>query len=133
MVGLRTPPLEVWLNWPRPNYIDPITKPKYVLVLSCILGPISIVMLLARLWVRLRIQRSAGWDDWLMLAAWVRTPFLNADLTDDTDEDVKFPMMGLTIIFPLGEFIILFCASCWSALWVNSRMPLMFGPLDDPN
>ncbi|KAH7085478.1 hypothetical protein BKA63DRAFT_18643 [Paraphoma chrysanthemicola] len=82
MVGGREIPLEVLLSWPKPNYIDPITKPKYVLVFSCILGPISIAMLLARLWVRLRIQRSVGWDDWLMLASW-------------------FPMIGLTIIFPL--------------------------------
>lgn len=68
-----------------------------------------------------------------MLASWVRTPFLDADLLDDTDEDVKFPMMGLTIIFPLGEFIMLFCASCRSALWVNSGTSLMFGPVDNPN
>jgi hypothetical protein len=68
--GLR-PPLEQFIAWPRPNYDDPITKPKYVLVFSCILGPISLALLVARLWVRLRIQKSAGWDDWLMFASWV--------------------------------------------------------------
>ncbi|OAL03763.1 hypothetical protein IQ06DRAFT_205920, partial [Phaeosphaeriaceae sp. SRC1lsM3a] len=71
MPGGLHPTIEIFLEWPRPNYVDPVTKPKYVLVLSCILGPISLALLLVRLWVRLRIQRNPGWDDWLMVASWV--------------------------------------------------------------
>ena len=63
--------MEQFLIWPKPNYIDPPTKPKYVLVFSCLLGPISLVLLLARLWIRVRIQKNAGVDDWLILASWV--------------------------------------------------------------
>ncbi|KAF2831695.1 hypothetical protein CC86DRAFT_282536 [Ophiobolus disseminans] len=71
MPGGIHPPASQWFKWPRPNYVDPTTKPKYILVLSCLLGPLSLAVLLARLWVRVRIQKSAGLDDWLMLASWV--------------------------------------------------------------
>lgn len=76
-------PISQWLKWPIANYIDPPTQPKYVLIFSCVIGPISVALLFARLWVRLRIQRNAGWDDWLMLAS-------------------LFPVLILTIIFPMG-------------------------------
>jgi hypothetical protein len=64
-------PTEQWLKWPAPNYVDPPTKPKYVLAFACLLGPISTLLLFARLWIRARVQRRAGWDDWLILASWV--------------------------------------------------------------
>jgi hypothetical protein len=84
MPGGLHPTIEIFLTWPRPNYIDPVTKPKYVLVLSCILGPISLALLLVRFWVRLRIQQNPGWDDWLMLASWL-------------------PTIALTFIFPWSK------------------------------
>jgi hypothetical protein len=71
MPGGIQPPLDVLLNWPIPNYVDPPTKPSYVLIVACVLGPISIALLFARLWVRVRLQRNAGLDDWLMLASLV--------------------------------------------------------------
>jgi hypothetical protein len=71
MPGGLHAPLEQWLEWPAPNYIDPSTKPKYVLIAACVFGPISLASFLMRLWVRVQIQRNPGWDDWLMLAAWV--------------------------------------------------------------
>jgi hypothetical protein len=72
MHGDFVPPLEQWTKWPIPNYDNPPTQSKYVLTLSCILGPITVSMLLGRLWVRVRMQRNAGLDDWLMLASLVR-------------------------------------------------------------
>lgn len=72
MPGGIHPPLKELLSWPVANYKDPVTQPKYVLIFSCIIGPISIALLVARLWVRIHMQRSAGWDDWFMLAAAVR-------------------------------------------------------------
>jgi hypothetical protein len=73
MPGGIHPPIDEILSWSTPNYHNPVTQPKYVLVFSCVVGPISIALLLARLWVRIRMQNSAGWDDWLMLAAAVST------------------------------------------------------------
>lgn len=73
MHGTISIPLDVLLTWPVPNYKDPVTQSPYILVLSCIIGPLSIALLCARLWVRIRMQHNAGWDDWFMLAAAVRT------------------------------------------------------------
>ncbi|KAH3968205.1 hypothetical protein HBH98_070930 [Parastagonospora nodorum] len=82
MPGGIQPPIEELLSWPVPNYIDPPTKSKYILIVACVLGPISIILLLARLWVRIRLQRNAGLDDWLMLAS-------------------LFPMIAMTVLDPL--------------------------------
>lgn len=71
MPGGIHPPLEQLLIWPTPNYVDPPTRSPYVLITACILGPISVALLFARLYVRIRMQRNAGLDDWLMLAALV--------------------------------------------------------------
>jgi hypothetical protein len=59
------------LSWPRPNFVDPETRPNTMLIAACICGPITVGLLLARLWVRIFHQRNPGWDDWLMLAATV--------------------------------------------------------------
>jgi hypothetical protein len=74
MPGGIQPPMEELLSWPIANYENPVTQPKYVLIFSCIIGPMSIALLLARIWVRVHVQHSAGWDDWLMLAAAVTFP-----------------------------------------------------------
>ena len=71
MPGGIKPPLEVILSWPKPNYTNPETRPKTVLITACIFGPFTLLLILIRLWIRLRVQRNAGWDDWLMLAALV--------------------------------------------------------------
>ncbi|KAF2828246.1 hypothetical protein CC86DRAFT_288791 [Ophiobolus disseminans] len=74
MPGGIHPPLRQLLTWPTPNYIDPPTQPKYVLIFACVMGPISIALVFARLWVRVRMQRNAGLDDWLVLASLVSIP-----------------------------------------------------------
>lgn len=72
MGGGIHPPLEVMLKWPPPNEINPETRSNAILILAYVGGPITILMLLARLWVRIFHQRSPGWDDWIMLVAMVR-------------------------------------------------------------
>jgi hypothetical protein len=71
MPGGLNPPLEVILSWPKPNFIDPETKPDSLLLIACICGPITVSLLFVRLWVRILHQRNPGWDDWLMLVATV--------------------------------------------------------------
>jgi hypothetical protein len=71
MPGGIHPPLSLILSWPEANYINPETRPNTVIVLACILGPTTVGLLFARLWVRIFHQRNSGWDDWLMLAATV--------------------------------------------------------------
>jgi hypothetical protein len=69
MPGGLHPPLEVISSWPKANYSNPITRSKAVLIVACVFGPVTIALVLARLWVRIRIQHNAGVDDWLMMAA----------------------------------------------------------------
>ncbi|KAF2871683.1 hypothetical protein BDV95DRAFT_457021, partial [Massariosphaeria phaeospora] len=76
------PPLDTILSWPTPNYVDPETKSKAVLIIACVFGPLTLGLFIGRLWVRLKIQKNAGWDDWLMIVAMV-------------------PVMALTVILPL--------------------------------
>jgi hypothetical protein len=40
-------------------------------VIAYVLSPITFFIVFARLWVRFRLQRNAGVDDWLMVAALV--------------------------------------------------------------
>ena len=102
MPGGINVPLDVFSAWPAPNYNDPVTQPKHVLVFSCIIGPISVALLFARLWVRIHMQHNAGWDDWLMLAAAVSGPVL---LSVGYPLTRQLPMSALTVIFPLGKLL----------------------------
>jgi hypothetical protein len=65
------PPVSVLASWPNPNYDDPVTRSKAVLITGCALGSIMVATVGARLWARAVIQRNAGLDDWIMLAAMV--------------------------------------------------------------
>ena len=65
-------PIDVVLSWPAANTINPETRPNTIFILAYVFGPITIIMLLARLWVRIFHQRNVGWDDWLILAGIVR-------------------------------------------------------------
>ena len=82
MPGGIHPPIEVLLSWPAPNYVDPVTRPKVATIFACIFGPLTIFLLLARLWIRFRVQRNTGLDDWLMLIASVSNSPCAHDLSD---------------------------------------------------
>jgi hypothetical protein len=67
------PPLSVIIQWPTPNYEDPVTRSKAVLITSVVLGTIMVAVVGARMWARAVIQRNAGLDDWIMVAAMIPT------------------------------------------------------------
>ncbi|XP_014557341.1 hypothetical protein COCVIDRAFT_37248 [Bipolaris victoriae FI3] len=69
MPGGLHPPLEVSQNWPAPNFVNPELRSDAIIILAYILGPLSVCFCLVRLWVRVYHQKSAGVDDWLMLAS----------------------------------------------------------------
>lgn len=73
MPGGIHPPLEVIISWPLTNTVNPEQRPKIMPILAVVLGLITFVVFMARLWVRIFNQRNPGWDDWLMLAAMVNT------------------------------------------------------------
>jgi hypothetical protein len=68
--GLRPPP-EVIASWPPANTVNPEGRGTVTSIIAGVLSPFTFFVIFARLWVRFRLQRNAGWDDWLMIAALV--------------------------------------------------------------
>lgn len=69
---MRTPPPSVIDSWPEPNYVNPETRGPRLLITQLIFVPLALLVLLARLYVRIFVVRRAGWDDWMMAMAMVR-------------------------------------------------------------
>lgn len=72
---MRSPPPEVMATWPTPNYDDPETRGPALLIVELTIMPIAVLSLLARLYVRFFKVQKSGLDDWLMVAAMVRSIF----------------------------------------------------------
>ncbi|KAB8300366.1 hypothetical protein EYC80_000549 [Monilinia laxa] len=66
---MQLPSLETLATWPKPNYVDPETRGKGVLIVNLILFPVALTIILIRLYTRLHISKSFGLDDWLIIAA----------------------------------------------------------------
>ena len=69
---MRNPPPDVVASWPTPNYTNPETRGPALIIVELLAVSISTICLGLRLYVRARIVRSVGWDDWLMVGATVR-------------------------------------------------------------
>jgi len=63
MPGGFHPPISVVLNWPLPNYTDPIGKGPQLFAVTIIFGFLAILFVAARLWSRIKVQKNAGLDD----------------------------------------------------------------------
>jgi len=66
---MRNPPPDVVASWPAPNYTNPETRGPALIIVDLLAVSISTICLGLRLYVRARIVRSVGWDDWLMVGA----------------------------------------------------------------
>lgn len=66
---MQLPSPEIIATWPAPNYVDPETRGNTVLVVNVVLFPVTLFIILIRLYTRLRISKSFGLDDWLILVA----------------------------------------------------------------
>ncbi len=73
---MRQIPPEVAASWPKPNYINPDTRGPALVIVELITLPIAFVFLALRLYVRIKILRKTGWDDWIMVLAAVSTATL---------------------------------------------------------
>lgn len=81
---MRQTPPEVLATWPKPNYINPDTRGPALMIVELITLPLALLCLGLRLYVRIKIIRKTGWDDWLMVAAAVSTvtsPFPSISIT----------------------------------------------------
>ncbi|PYI15296.1 integral membrane protein [Aspergillus japonicus CBS 114.51] len=66
---MRIPPASVLATWPTPNYVDPVTRGNYVLIVSVVLLSVAFVVTCLRLYTRLRITCTFGFDDILIIWA----------------------------------------------------------------
>ncbi|KAJ4289352.1 hypothetical protein N0V88_007103 [Collariella sp. IMI 366227] len=66
---VRSPPPEVLATWPKPNYVDPITRGPVLIIVELIFLPLALICLALRLYVKIRIMCKKEIDDWLMAAA----------------------------------------------------------------
>lgn len=71
MPGGFHPPAEVVASWPPPNYINPETKGKELLIVVIFFCILAILVVSLRLWTRLCVQGHAGLDDVLITLAMV--------------------------------------------------------------
>jgi hypothetical protein len=60
---MRDPPLSVIETWPKPNYVNPETRGKALLVVNAIMLTITVLVVAGRMWARFRISKSPGIDD----------------------------------------------------------------------
>ncbi|CAL5871824.1 uncharacterized protein PFLUO_LOCUS6077 [Penicillium psychrofluorescens] len=64
---MKLPPMAVMETWPTPNYIDPPTRGHGVLVVNVVCISLAFLVVLLRIFTRLRITCSAGVDDVLVV------------------------------------------------------------------
>lgn len=68
---MRFPPPEVVLQWPVPDYTDPVMRGPGLMIAELTLVPVALVCVLLRLWIRIGWLHKSWWDDWLMVVAMV--------------------------------------------------------------
>ncbi|KAF2833002.1 hypothetical protein CC86DRAFT_278667 [Ophiobolus disseminans] len=68
---MRSPPPEVIKSWPRPNYVDPVTRGPTLMIVELALLPIAMIIVALRMWVRIAWLKKSWWDDYTMVLAMV--------------------------------------------------------------
>ncbi|CAG8214702.1 unnamed protein product [Penicillium salamii] len=64
---MNLPPPAVLATWPIPNYIDPPTRGHGVLIVNIVCFSLALMIVFLRVYTRVWITRSAGFDDVLIL------------------------------------------------------------------
>ncbi|KAF2266972.1 integral membrane protein [Lojkania enalia] len=68
---MRYPPPEVMKTWPKPNYVDPVTRGNTLTIVELTILPIALICVILRLWIRIGWLHKSWWDDYLMVVAMV--------------------------------------------------------------
>ncbi|KAK4040686.1 hypothetical protein C8A01DRAFT_46055 [Parachaetomium inaequale] len=66
---MRLPPPEVLASWPAPNYTNPQTRGRALIIVELITLPIALICLGLRLYARIHVMGRSEWDDWMMVVA----------------------------------------------------------------
>ncbi|KAL8689065.1 MAG: hypothetical protein Q9218_005173 [Villophora microphyllina] len=67
------PTLEVIKSWPKPNYVNPVTRGPALTVVNIIFIILVVLVVGLRYYTRIRITRSFGLDDWVIGASLIPT------------------------------------------------------------
>lgn len=59
---------------PAPNYVDPPTRAGLLFGFMVPLAVLMTATVAIRFYIRGYVRRVLGWDDWIMLLAWVSPP-----------------------------------------------------------
>ena len=67
------PPPEVIASWPEPNFVNPQMLSNGRAVAAFVMTPMTTLIVLARVYTRLHLTKSFGWDDVILIVATVGT------------------------------------------------------------
>ncbi|KAI8936248.1 hypothetical protein NX059_006671 [Plenodomus lindquistii] len=68
---MRSPPPSVLKTWPKPNYVDPVTRGNGLMIIELTLLPIAMIVVFLRTWIRISWLKKSWWDDYLMIVAMI--------------------------------------------------------------
>lgn len=66
---MQLPPLSVLTAFPKSNYVDPVVRGPALIIITTIMFPITLFMVILRVYTRIRVTRSFGLDDTLLVLA----------------------------------------------------------------
>lgn len=58
-------------TWPKPNYVDPVTRGPLLYIINGIFFGLATITIIVRLYTRIFVRRWVGLDDYLITFAWV--------------------------------------------------------------
>ncbi|EGD95458.1 hypothetical protein TESG_02939 [Trichophyton tonsurans CBS 112818] len=71
---MQLPPASVILSWPRPNYENPSeVRGPLVIILNSIFASLMLFVIFIRIFSRIHVSKSFGWDDVFIIAAVIPT------------------------------------------------------------
>lgn len=68
---MQLPPAKVLLSWPLPNYVNPETRGDAALIVNIVTISVAAIVTCLRVFTRLRITYTPGWDDILIVLSLV--------------------------------------------------------------
>jgi hypothetical protein len=88
MVGINDIPVEIILNWPRPNYKNPETRGDAFLVITTLFLALASIFVGLRIYSRVVVRPWFGLDDKFILLALVRCTFLDIETVSVSNIDL---------------------------------------------
>ena len=75
-ICISVPPASAWAAWPKPNYVNPVTRGNENVVVNVVLFSILVCFIALRIFTRTHLRRVFGADDVFILLALVRIPLI---------------------------------------------------------